>query len=343
MLVSYLSQYGLFLAKTLTLILGLLFLVGGIISLLHKKQDDDEGVLRITHLNDEMHQHRLQIQEATLDKWAFKAWKKEQKKADKALKAQWKEEHPSPRLFVIRFDGDIRASEVDHLRKTITAVLDVITPHDEILLILDSMGGMVHSYGLAAAELERIRQKNVHFTVAVDKVAASGGYLMAVVANRIISAPFAIIGSIGVIAQIPNFHRFLKKHDIDFEQQTAGEFKRTLTIFGENTEKGREKFQEEINETHTLFKNFITQYRPTIDIAAVATGEHWHGMDALQRSLVDDLKTSDAFITEKLDTHQIYEIAFEMPKPLAKRVLSGLQILITGVIDKCTSHTKIAC
>ena len=109
------------------------------------------------------------------------------------------------------------------------------------------------AYGLAASQMQRIRDKKLKLTVCVDKVAASGGYMMAVVADKIIAAPFAVLGSIGVLAQVPNFHRLLKKHDVDFEMLTAGKYKRTLTMFGENTDKGREKFQEDIEDTHVLF------------------------------------------------------------------------------------------
>ena len=105
-----------------------------------------------------------------------------------------------------------------------------------------------------------------------DKVAASGGYMMACIGDRILSAPFAVLGSIGVVAQIPNLHRLLKKHDVDYEVLTAGEYKRTLTVFGENTDKGRQKFQEDLELTHVLFKDFVSRYRPQLDIDQVLGG-----------------------------------------------------------------------
>lgn len=331
MLVDYLSQYGLFLAKILTFIFGLLFLVGAILTLLHKTRQKAEGTLQLAHINHDREELQEQLQKETLEKSAFKAWRKQQKIQKKAKKREKSAEQAEPRLFVVRFDGDIRATQVNTLRQTITAIIDIATPADEVLLILESMGGMVHSYGLAASQLDRLRQQHIPLTVAIDKVAASGGYMMAVVANTILAAPFAIVGSIGVIAQLPNFNRFLDKHNIDFELQTAGEYKRTLTIFGKNTDKGRQKFQQEIEETHVLFKNFIQQYRPQLNIDEVATGEHWYALDALKYQLIDTIITSDSFITDKVHTHQIYEITYEESPTLTQRIFSG----VNGIVERC--------
>ena len=188
------------------------------------------------------------------------------------------------------------------------------------MLRLESGGGMVHSYGLASSQLARIRQANVPLTVCIDKVAASGGYMMACIGQKIISAPFAILGSIGVVAQLPNVHRLLKKHDIDFEVLTAGEYKRTLTIFGENTEKGREKFQEDLETTHKLFKNFVARYRPQLEIDDIATGEVWLGLAALEKELVDELKTSDEYLAERSKEAELFHLHYAEKKTLQERV-----------------------
>lgn len=347
MLVDYLSQYGLFLAKVLTFVIAFLFVVASIIALLHKNKKQ-EGSLHITHINKERSRVKEHLQSETCDKSIFKLWRKEQKIVEKSRKTEDSRKTSSkklkkteksdvssePRLFVIRFSGDVRATQVNALRHTITAIIDIAAPDDAVLLILESMGGLVHGYGLAASQLDRLRQQKIHLTVAIDKVAASGGYMMAAVGNKIIAAPFAIVGSIGVIAQLPNFHRFLEKHDIDFEQQTAGEYKRTLTVFGKNTEKGRHKFQEEIEETHILFKKFIQQYRPQLDINQVATGEHWYAIDALGYQLIDSIATSDSVITEKLDDFQVYELTFEEPQSFKKKIFSGVSMVIDRSIDK---------
>jgi serine protease SohB len=154
----------------------------------------------------------------------------------------------------------------------------------------------------------------------VDKVAASGGYMMACIGEKILSAPFAVLGSIGVVAQLPNVHRLLRKHDIDVELHTAGEYKRTLTVFGENTEKGREKFQEDLDITHRLFKNFVVHYRPQLSIDEVATGEVWLGVAALERKLVDEIKTSDEYLAEKARDADLFHLHYAERKSLSERV-----------------------
>ncbi|WP_122679480.1 protease SohB, partial [Pseudomonas viridiflava] len=215
---------------------------------------------------------------------------------------------------------DIKASATESMRHEITALLTLATDKDEVVLRLESGGGMVHSYGLASSQLARIRQAGIPLTICIDKVAASGGYMMACIGNKIISAPFAILGSIGVVAQLPNVNRLLKKHDIDFEVLTAGEYKRTLTVFGENTEKGREKFQQDLDITHDLFKNFVASYRPQLSIDEVATGEVWLGMAALDKQLVDELKTSDEYLAERAKDADVFHLHYVQRKSLQERM-----------------------
>jgi serine protease SohB len=217
---------------------------------------------------------------------------------------------------------------VTSLREEVTAVLTVATPDDEVFVRLESGGGMVHAYGLAASQLNRIRERNIPLTVAVDKVAASGGYMMACVANRVIAAPFSIIGSIGVVAQIPNFHRLLKKHDVDFEQFTAGEFKRTVTMFGENTDEGRAKFRKEVEDIHLLFKDFIQKHRPNVDIVKVSTGEYWPAIRALEHDLIDELKTSDDYLLDKNETADIFQIRYSTRKNFLEKLGFQMQQLV---------------
>ncbi len=226
----------------------------------------------------------------------------------KPLKKAKKTKTQQPKVYVIDFNGDIKASQVEQLRHEVNAILMIATPNDEVLIRIESPGGAVNGYGLAASQLQRIRDKNIPLTACIDKVAASGGYLMACVAHKIIAAPFAIIGSIGVVAQIPNFHRWLKKNDIDIELLTAGEYKRTLTLLGENTDKDRQKFQEDLEEIHKAFRNYVLANREDLDIDAVATGEHWLAQDALKLHLVDTLQTSDEYIMDKLVSHKLFKL-----------------------------------
>ncbi len=235
------------------------------------------------------------------DKKFWQFWKKTPEK---------KEPTKEKTLYVISFDGDVHAEEVKNLREEVSALIQIAEPDDEVLVRITSPGGAVNSYGLAASQLVRIRDKGLNLTVAVDEVAASGGYLMACVANRIIAAPFAIVGSIGVVAELPNFHKVLEKYNIDYEQFTAGEYKRTVTMFGENTDDAKKKFTEELNEVHVIFKDFVKQYRPDIDIEKIATGEYWLAVKAIEFGLVDELQTSDAYIQTAIADKNVYSIKY---------------------------------
>ncbi len=243
------------------------------------------------------------------------------------------------KIFVLDFKGDIQASAVENLREEITLILATAKAgRDRVVVRLESPGGMVHGYGLAAAQLVRLRDAGFHLTICVDKVAASGGYMMACIANEIISAPFAVVGSIGVVAQVPNFNRLLKEHNVDFELYTAGQYKRTVTMFGENTPEGKAKFEEELQQTHVLFKHFVEKYRPQLNVDKVATGEHWYGQDALDLNLVDKLQTSDEYLLALLPQHDVYVINTRKKATLGEKL--GLQAaqmtdsLIPAVMNK---------
>ncbi len=317
---EFIYEYGLFLAQAVTLVAAILILVAGLLSIgLRQRAEQHEGHIEIRHVNEKYTQIGDSIRAVVDDPHDLKEQKKADKKADKVKakeakkkrkKADASDEERRKRLYVLNFDGDIRASATENLREEISAVLPQVEKGDELLVKVESPGGLVHSYGFAASQLQRIKTAQVPLTIAVDKVAASGGYMMACVADRIIAAPFAVLGSIGVLAQLPNFHRLLKKNDIDFELLTAGEHKRTLTMFGENTDKGREKFVEELEETHVLFKSFVGSNRPSLDVAKVATGEVWYGQDALGEGLIDELETSDSFVQNRLSDWDVFEVKF---------------------------------
>jgi len=318
---EFLSEYGMFLIKTITIVVAIIAAAGGLIAVSMRGQTAHKERLEVKHLNRHYEDLAYALQAVMLHK---KAFKQVARKLKKRHKSEQKGEHNhSRRLFVLNFNGDLRGSAVNSLREEITAILTVAKPEDEVLVRLESSGGLVHAYGLAASQLQRLRDKSLKLTVAVDKVAASGGYLMACVAERIIAAPFAVIGSIGVIAQFPNFNRLLKKNEIDFELFTAGEYKRTMTLFGENTEQGREKFREEIEDVHVLFKEFVQTHRPTLDIAQVATGEHWYGQRALELNLVDELRTSDDYLLEASQTANLYQVTYTGKKTWVERLLTS--------------------
>lgn len=321
-----LSQYGLFLAKIITVVLAIGAVALLIVGLTHKKRQ--RGELRITNLSEQYKEMQEEVSVALLDDRQQKLWHKAQKKKHKleakAAKAREKQGDDTPltkpRVWVLDFKGSMDAGEVNGLREEVTAVLAAVKSDDQVVLRLESPGGVVHGYGLAASQLQRLRDKQIPLTVAVDKVAASGGYMMACVADNIVAAPFSIVGSIGVVAQIPNFNRFLKSKDIDIELHTAGQYKRTLTLLGENTEEGREKFRESLNETHYLFKDFVKQMRPSLDIEQVATGEHWYGVQALEKGLVDSVGTSDDLILSLMEGREVISLRYTQRKKLLDRL-----------------------
>ncbi|MBW0146329.1 protease SohB [Marinobacter arenosus] len=328
---EFLTEYGLFLAKVVTFVVAAIVVVAVIISSAQKDRDDHggDGELKIRKLNEKYTKLRESIQARLMSDSERKAFEKSQKKEQKAKKKAEKAQHKDgaaekaarSRIYVLDFDGDIKASDTDPLRRAITAVLSVADPErDEVVIRLESGGGLVHSYGLAAAQLDRIRSKGIPLTACVDKVAASGGYMMACVADRIIASPFAILGSIGVVAQLPNFHRFLKKNDVDFEVLTAGEHKRTMTIFGENSDKGRQKFLEDLEDTHVLFKEYVSERRPGVDIGAVANGDIWFGKRALDVNLIDEIKTSDEYLIEACDRADVVSVTYQRKRSLPEKL-----------------------
>lgn len=342
---EFLLDYGLFLAKVVTFIVAIVLLLV-LVKSLSSKSSATKGELEITNLS-EQHKQTIEHLEHYLHDDAYlkareKAAKKEEKEKDKQREKEVKkaakegalDAKREPHLFVLDFNGSIDAKEVTSLREEITAILAVAGEGDEVLLRLESGGGMVHGYGLASSQLDRIKAAGLPLTIAVDKVAASGGYMMACVADKIVSAPFAIVGSIGVIAQIPNFNKLLKKHDIEFEQMTAGEYKRTLTMFGENTDKAREKFKQELEETHDLFKDFIRERRPELELEKVATGEHWFGTQAHALGLVDDIATSDDLIVAACKEKTVLAVHYVQKKKLADKLAGSAAKVADSVILK---------
>lgn len=317
----------LFTAKAIIIVLLILILLIGIVSIVSRGKEKLRGRISIKNLNEKLAETKRELLEKILSKDAFKKFCKEKKQADKALKKS-AETEKKKKVFVINFNGDIKASAVTALREEISAILGIATPTDEVVVRLESPGGMVHAYGLAASQLTRVRQKGIPLTVVVDKVAASGGYMMACIANKIIAAPFAIIGSIGVVLQVPNFNRLLKEKHIDFEQLTAGNYKRTITMFGHNTEEGRVKAKEEIEEIHHLFKNLIHEHRQQIDIEKVATGEYWPGSQALALKLVDEIGTSDDYLLTMSEKAELFEVQYHMKKSLSEKLASSTQVLM---------------
>lgn len=287
--------------------------------------------LRVEELNERYRQRQRRLQLATLGpserKPLLKEWRRDAKQRRKRAQKEFE-----ATTWVIEFHGDLKASATSRLAEEVSALLAVAEQGDEVVVLLESAGGLVHAYGLAAAQLDRLHEAEIAVTVCIDKVAASGGYMMACTAGRLRVAPFAVVGSIGVVAQLPNVHRLLKRHDIDVDVMTAGRYKRTLTVFGENTDEGREKFVEDLEGIHRLFKEYVAARRPQLDIEAVATGEIWYGSEAVGNGLADELGTSEAYLLKRMEVSRVLKISLELRKGLGERVgLAGARAVERGV------------
>ena len=334
------SEYLQYLAQTATWVIALIILVAVIVAIIagaaQGNQDNKKEGITIKSLNKKIEKYKKNFAQTILDKKALKQLAKTEKITKKAQKNDLTEDKHN--IYVLNFNGDIKASQVDKMREEISAILLFAKKDDQVVVNLESPGGMVHGYGLASSQLKRITDKGIHLTVCVDKVAASGGYMMACIADKIIAAPFAVIGSIGVVAQVPNIHKLLKKNDIDVELHTAGKYKRTLTMIGENTEEGREKFREDLNETHELFKQFVHQNRRRLDIDEVANRDVWYGSQAIKHNLIDEISTSDEFLNTCCETHNVWEVSFKVKKSPMEKFGKNVEMGIENSISKQFQH-----
>ena len=348
-MIAWLSAYGLFLAKALTIVAAVLVVMAGAGAASQRMRSREGGAIEVSKLNDRYDAMRDALRRASLDPKQYRSVAKQERKLaqrERKFKRSRVKERAGDaggvaKVFVLDFDGDIRANAVDALREEVSAVLTLAKPEDSVLLRLESPGGMVHGYGLAAAQLARLRDRGLRLVVCVDKVAASGGYMMACMASELVAAPFAMLGSIGVLAQIPNLHRLLQRHDIDYEVLTAGQYKRTLTVLGRNTEEGRRKFNEELEDIHALFKEHVSAWRPALDMATVATGETWFGTRALGLGLADRLGTSDQWLQEAADAGQmLLEVSYCERKPISERLGAVLEAAVSRGVQRALERLE---
>lgn len=336
---EFLSEYGIFVAKFLTVLVLVGFFIAAIIGMATKARKMEPSTkVRITNMNKKMREIERQMQSHILSAKEIKSLDKEEKKKEKKKnKSKDKDATKRPVVYVLNFVGDTQASNLKYLTDTISAIISVAQPNQEVVLKLESGGGYVHSYGLAAAQLLRLKEHKLKLTVCVDKVAASGGYLMAAMADKICAAPFAILGSIGVVGMVPNINKLLQKKDVDIEYHTSGAYKRTLTVVGKNNAQGRKKFQEDLKNTHKLFKDVVKQHRPSLSLPAVATGEVWYGIDAKKRKLIDDITTSDEYLYKVADKADLYEVSVKAKKKLTDRINEAGEEAAAGAINKLLS------
>lgn len=328
-MLPYLFDYLLFVAQVLTVALLIGLVAAAIASFGSRERREGNGHIEIRRLNEHFDGVSEVLEEMELSG-------RELRRARKARRASQEAATQRPRLFVLDFEGDVEASAAEGLREEISGILLAARAGDEVLVRLESAGGVVHGYGFAASQLARLAARNIRLTIAIDRVAASGGYLMACIADELLAAPFALVGSIGVLVEVPNVNRLLRRHDVDVEILTAGEHKRTLTVLGRNTEEGRRKLQEEIEDVHALFKAFVAERRPALDLGRVATGEAWYGQRALALGLVDRLATSDEFLLERIDRFELLRIEWVPHRKgvegLLERLRGGLLGQLLGAI-----------
>ena len=327
---EFLLDFALFFLKSLTIVVAIVAVVLAII--MASRSGDSSHGLSVEKLNEKYRAMADTLSQAVLSKSEWHDYQKARKKTLKQ-EAKLSSEERGKRVFVLQFKGDMRASHVDSLREEVSAVLSVANSDDEVVVCLENSGGTVHEHGLGASQLQRFLDNDIPLVVIVDKVAASGGYLMASIANRVVAAPFAIIGSIGVLAQLPNFNRFLEQRGIDFEQITAGKYKRTLTMFGKNTDADREKTREDLEEVHRLFKGAVQAHRPTLDLETVATGEYWYGTRALELGLVDETGTSDDYLMRAVnrDGAQVYGVTYKGKAGFFQKLQGSLAALLSRI------------
>ena len=342
---EWLAEYGLFLAKAATVVVAIGLAVGlaaGLAAGMARRghQGRRHGPsFEVTHLNRRYRDMAAAFERTALSRKEFRARRKadkaERKTRDKEQQKRLaKGEGGRRRVFVLDFKGDLRASGVAALRDEVTMILAVAAEGDEVLVRLENGGGAPNGHGLGASQLARIRARGIPLTVAVDRIAASGGYMMACVADRILAAPFAIVGSIGVFAMIPNLHRLLEGRGVDVEQFQAGEFKLTVNMLGKPTDEGRAKLQDQLDTIHTLFKDFVAQYRPALDIERVSTGEFWHGREALGLDLVDEIRTSDDYLYEASREADLYHVRGAGRPGLRRRITELAEL----ALDRFSLH-----
>jgi serine protease SohB len=318
-----------FLVKALILVAA----IGGLailIARLARSGDAKDREIKIKSLNERYDDLRDAMNAELVGKKEWKALRKERKKASKARRS----EAPGKRVFVMNFKGDLRATAVKQLGREVDAVLTVARPQtDEAVVRIESGGGTVTGYGLAAAEILRLREHKIKVTASVDQVAASGGYMMACAADRLVAAPFAVVGSIGVVAAVPNLHRLLQKNEIEYEDITAGEYKRTVSVLGEITPAGREHFQSKLDTIHEAFKAHVAEHRPNADITHVANGDHWLAREAHGLGLVDEILAGDELLFRARDSARLYEVRWEARKTPVQQLMSGLGVAARKVVD----------
>ena len=226
-------------------------------------------------------------------------------------------------LYYLEFEGDIQASEAAKLKQEILVCLQVAKPTDVFLILVESSGGSVSNYGDLYSVMEMIKKRGHTLWVAIDRVAASGGYLISLPADKIFATPFALIGSIGVLSEVPNFGGLLDKYGVKMEEYTAGERKMNISMFRENGEEQKEHHRKKLGKIHELFKAQLVKYRggliekKGVDIGELMEGDFWMGENAFELGLVDELKSSVEILLDEKDHFNILKVNYHNEPKMA--------------------------
>lgn len=239
---------------------------------------------------------------------------------------------------VLRFEGDTMATGRQDFARMVDEVLHNKERIQRVIVVVNSPGGGVSVYGQMFAGMERMRNAGVDVTACVDTYAASGGYLMSVPAQRIIAAPFAMVGSIGVVSEFMNFNKLLRRLGVEPMTITAGELKRTVTPLSEVTEENKAAYKAQLEAIHRQFIAVVKKYRE-VDADRVCTGNHWTAAESveLKLNLVDGLATSQEYLFEANQTEDLVTIS-KLQNPYEKSVLGLARRFIHLVADEVSER-----
>ncbi|KZX82185.1 hypothetical protein A3715_00045, partial [Oleiphilus sp. HI0009] len=241
-------------------------------------------------------------------------------------------------IFVLDFKGDKTASSVGSLSKEVSAILSVAKPNDEVFLRLESPGGTITGYGLASQQLIRLREAGIRLVVSVDEIATSGGYMMAAVGDRIIASPTSMLGSIGVIMEVPNFYNLLDRAGVQFHQFTAGKHKRLVSMTNKIGDAAKDQINQDLEKSHELFKNHVHTYRNSVNLESVSHGDVWSAKYCLDNKLVDDLMTSEAYLFDRASRANIFHISWDVERSFSDKLSSFAAQASINTLDKVALH-----
>lgn len=239
-------------------------------------------------------------------------------------------------VFVIDYVGSMMASEVVYLTAKIDAIILKSNKDDEVVINITSPGGAVSGYGLVASQIKRLKTAGLKITATVDTVAASGGYMAAVVSDEIIAAPFAMVGSIGVVANVMIYEELLKNIGIQTNVYTSGDSKRTVVPSRVPNAEEEAKLEAQLEEIHSRFKDHVLSFRPDIDEDKVFTGQAFLAADAINFGLVDKIGTSDELLLNLYkDGHRLIEVQFIIEENIGGSVTKQVS---AGLVDAIKSE-----